>query len=76
MTKSDEEIDLTIKGIEKLYEFKRKQENDEKYNIGSNLARMLYNLNKTDKAIEIFKNEVSLIFFDNLITNKIYYKSH
>jgi hypothetical protein len=76
LAKSDEEIDLTIKGIHKLYEFTRKQENNEKYNIGSNLVRMLYNLNKIDKAIEIFKNEVSLIFFDIFLTHKIYYESH
>ena len=60
MAKSDEEIDLVIKSVIKLYEFKKNHEIDDKYNIGSNVARMLYGSNKIDKAIEIFKNEVML----------------
>ena len=63
LAKSDEEIELAIKGTVKLYELKRKYEISEKYNIGSILTRMLHNSNKIDRAIEIFKDNVNVALF-------------
>ena len=60
MAKKDEEIDLAIKAVVKLYEVKKKLETDDKYQIGSNLTRMLYYARKIDKAIDLFKN---IVFF-------------
>ena len=57
--KTDEDIELGLKAIRR-YETLGEHLGSLKYRFGSPLMRLLYTLDKTDKALELFFNEVKI----------------
>ena len=57
--KTDEDIELVLKAIRR-YETLGEHLGSLKYCFGSPLMRLLYTLDKTDKALELFFNEVKI----------------